>query len=159
MDFPPRGGSRGRGDEDLDIDFAPLRPEREAPRERPERRRAGQRRRARREAPDPGPRRRRGPSSETVARVLWAVPWIVFAVAVVAVGGIVFAIAMGALACIGMAELFRVTSDLHPFRLVAFAVGIGLIVAAYYGGQFQMTYVVAAAFPLMFVASAARSER
>jgi phosphatidate cytidylyltransferase len=162
MDFPPRGGSRGRGDEDFDIDFAPLRPERaERPaapprRERPQRRRLGPRRPRR---ADPGPPRRRRPGSETVARVLWAVPWILFAVAAVAIGGIVFAIAMGALACVGMAELFRMTSDIHPFRLVGFAVGIGLIVAAYYGGQYQMTYVFAAAFPLMFLAAAGRSDR
>lgn len=91
--------------------------------------------------------------------MLWAVPWIVFVVAVVVAGGVVFAIAMAALSCIGLAELYRMTSDVHPFRLVAFAVAIGLVVAAYYGGQYQMAYVAAAAFPLMFLTAAARRER
>ncbi len=159
MDFPPRDGPRGVRRDDRDIDFEPLRRERPPQRRaRPQRRRIGSRRRRRPTEPS-APKRPLGPGSETIARVLWAVPWIVFVVAVVAVGGIIFAIAMGALACIGMAELFRMTSDVHPFRLVAFAVGIGLIVAAYYGGQYQMTYVFAAAFPLMFIVSAARRDR
>jgi phosphatidate cytidylyltransferase len=164
MDFPPRGGSRPGRDDDLDIDFEPLRPTREPtpPRARrpPRQSRLGGRRRRRRRQPGPEPpRKRRGPGSETVARVVWAVPWILFVVAIVAAGGLVFAIAIAGLACVGLAEFFRMTSDIHPFRLVAFAVAIGLIVAAYYGGQFQMVYVGAAAFPLMFIAAAARRER
>jgi phosphatidate cytidylyltransferase len=91
--------------------------------------------------------------------VLWAVPWIVFVVAIVVAGGLVFAIAMAALSCVGLAELYRMTSDIHPFRLVAFAVAVGLVVAAHYGGQYQMVYITAAAFPLMFLVAAARRER
>src|SRR4051812_8823019 len=131
MDFPPRGGSRpGRGD-DLEIDFEPLRPTRERPPARarppPRQSRLGRRPRPPGQRGPAPPRKRRGPGSETVARVVWAVPWILFVVAIVAAGGVVFAIAIAGLACVGLAEFFRMTSDLHPFRLVAFAVAIGLV--------------------------------
>jgi phosphatidate cytidylyltransferase len=91
--------------------------------------------------------------------VLWVVPWIVFVVAVVAVGGLLFAIAMAALACIGLAELFRMTGSVHPFRLIGFAAAIGVMVAAYYGGQYQIVYVTLATFPAMFLAAAGRRDR
>src|SRR3954447_15118236 len=106
MDFPPGGGARGGGGDDLEIDFEPLRtPQADAPvrqRRQQPRRRPG--RRPRRRPPSDDAPRPRGPRSETVARVLWVVPWIVFVVAVVAAGGVLFAIAMAALACIGLAE-------------------------------------------------------
>src|SRR5438477_9017070 len=75
-------------------------------------------RRPRRRAPRgrgaPGPQGaprgpRRGPSRETMARIGVAVPWIVFAVVIVALGGIPFAVAMIGISMIGMAELFRMT--------------------------------------------------
>jgi phosphatidate cytidylyltransferase len=162
MDFPPRGGSREGGGDDLEIDFEPLRAPRAEPPSRgrrPESRRRPARRRPRRRPAPEGAPRQRGPRSETVARVLWVVPWIVFVVAVVAAGGILFAIAMAALACIGLAELFRMTSNVHPFRLVGFAAAIGVVAAAYYGGQYQIVYVTLAMFPAMFLAAAARSDR
>ena len=52
--------------------------------------------------------------SETLARVAWAVPWIAFAVTIIAVGGLLFAAAMVALAWVGLAELFRMTRDARP---------------------------------------------
>jgi phosphatidate cytidylyltransferase len=160
MDFPPRGGSRRGSGEDLEIDFSPLR---EAAPSRPPRRRRRRlgARGPRRPAPrrQPAPPRQRRPRSETLARVLWVVPWIVFVVIVVAVGGLAFAAAMAALACVGLAELFRMASDAHPFRIVGFAVAIGLAIAAYYGSQYQLVYVGAAAFPAMLAAAAARRDR
>jgi phosphatidate cytidylyltransferase len=158
MDFPPRGGSGAGETGELDIDFAPLRgegPERApAPRRRPRPRRAPppQRRPARRRAPA-------GRRSETVARIVWILPWVIGILAVIAIGGVLFAAAMAFFACVGLAELFRMAGDAQPFRLVGFAVGIGLIVAAYFGDQFQLVIVGAAAFPVLFGAAAARPSR
>src|SRR5438876_225443 len=79
MDFPPRGGSREGGDDDLEIDFEPLRAQRAEPparrrRAQPRRRPVG--RRARRRPAPEAPPRRRGPRSETLARVVWiAIPF------------------------------------------------------------------------------------
>jgi phosphatidate cytidylyltransferase len=159
MEFPPRGGSRAGGGDDLEIDFVPLQHEEPAPPPRRVRRgpRPPQRPAARpRPRGAPGRGRRR---SETVARVLWVLPWIIFALAVIAVGGVLFAAAMALFASVGLAELFRMASGAHPFRLVGFAVGIGLVAAAYFGSQFQMVIVGAAAFPLLFASAAARPSR
>jgi phosphatidate cytidylyltransferase len=154
MDFPPRDSSRRARGENLEIGFEPVREPRPAPEPRRRRRRIGG---GRPREPEPPRERRRG--SETVARILWVIPWIVFVVAIIALGGIPFAAAMAAFACIGLAELFRMASDAHPFRIAAFAAAIALVVAAYYGTQYQMVLVLVAAFPAMFVGAAARRDR
>jgi phosphatidate cytidylyltransferase len=118
-------------------------------------------RRMRRGGPPPGeppsPRRRR-PTRETMARVGVAIPWIVFAIVIVAVGGIPFAVAMIGLAVVGMAELFRMTRRFHPLVPVAFAAAAALVISAYYGGQFQMVIVLVATFPVMFLFAAGRGR-
>jgi phosphatidate cytidylyltransferase len=156
MDFPPRGSShRGRG-EDLDIGFEPLRAPRPAEAERPGRGRRRGRPGPPRPEPPPQGRRR---ASETLSRVVWVLPWIVFVVIVIAVGGLLFAAAMAAFACIGLAELFRMSSAAHPFRIVAFAAAIALAASAYYGSQYQMVLVIAATFPAMFIGAVTRQDR
>ena len=47
--------------------------------------------------------------SETLARIAWALPWIAIVVTIVVVGGELFAVAMIGFACVGLAELFRMT--------------------------------------------------
>lgn len=96
--------------------------------------------------PPPTPRRRR---SETVSRVLWAIPAIVLAVTVVVAGGEIFAAAMVVFACVGMAEFFRMTERARPFTLVAFGAAAGMIVAAHFGDSFQMVLAGVAFFPVM----------
>jgi phosphatidate cytidylyltransferase len=94
-----------------------------------------------------------------MARVGVAIPWIVFAVAIVALGGIPFAVAMIGISVIGLAELFRMTRRFHPLAPVALAAAAALVIAAYYGGQFQMMIVLAATFPAMFLFAATRGSR
>jgi phosphatidate cytidylyltransferase len=94
-----------------------------------------------------------------VARVGWAIPWIAFAIAIVALGGIPFAVAMIGISIVGMAELFRMTRRFQPLPPVAFAAAAGLVIAAHYGGQLQMMIVLVATFPVMFVLAAARGTR
>jgi phosphatidate cytidylyltransferase len=137
MDFPERPG--------------PAEPRPRPQRERPRRAATDRRPRSPREE-RPAPR-----SSETLSRVLWAVPAIVLAVAIIVVGGEVFAAAMIGFACVGMAELFQMTARARPFRLVAFAAAAGMIAAAYFGDSFQMVLAGVAFFPVM-LAFAARRE-
>ena len=93
-----------------------------------------------------------------MARVGFAIPWIVFAIVIVALGGIPFAVAMIGIAVVGMAELFRMTRRFHPLAPVALAAAAALVIAAYYGGQFQMMIVLAASFPAMFLLAALRGR-
>jgi len=102
--------------------------------------------------PTPRPSRR----SETIARIAWALPWIVFAIFIVVVGGAPFAVAMAAFGCIGCAEFFRMTAQAKPFVPVGFAVVTALVLAAHYGTGRTMGLAVAAAFPLMFLFAIAR---
>lgn len=97
--------------------------------------------------------------SETLARLVWALPWIAIAVTIAIVGGELFAAAMIGFACVGINEFFRMTRDARPFELVAFAAAAGLVATAFYGGQFQMMIALAASVALMFVAAVARPER
>ena len=94
-----------------------------------------------------------------MARVGVAIPWIAFAIVIVAVGGAPFAVAMIGIAVVGMAELFRMTRRFHPLAPVAFAAAAALVIAAYYGGQFQMMIVLAATFPVMFLLAAVRGHQ
>ena len=93
-----------------------------------------------------------------MARIAVAVPWIALAIFIVAVGGIPFALAMIGFSAIGLSELFRMTRRYRPMVPVAFAAAAGMVVAAYYGTQFQIVLVILAAFPVMF-AYALRRDR
>ncbi len=97
-----------------------------------------------------GTRARRRPRRETLARIGVAVPWIVLAIVIVALGGIPFALAMIGFAVIGLSELFRMAHRYRPMVPVAFVAAAAMVAAAYYGSQFQIVLVGVAAFPLMF---------
>jgi phosphatidate cytidylyltransferase len=88
-----------------------------------------------------------------------AIPWIVFAIFIVAVGGVPFAAAMIGFSVIGMAELFRMTRRFKPLIPVAFAAAAALVIAAYYGNQFQLVVVLVATFLALFLFVAARGPR
>ena len=94
---------------------------------------------------------RGGRRSETLARVLWAIPWIVFAVVIVAAGGPIFAVAMVGLAWAAQIELFRMTARSRPFEAAAFLGTAGMIAAAYFGSSFQILLALVATVPLMLV--------
>ncbi len=108
---------------------------------------------------EPPRRRRGGPSRETVIRVLVAIPWIVFAIVIIVAGGVPFALAMIALACIGINELFRMTQAARPFGPVAYPIVAALILAAHFSTGRVMAGIAGAAFPLMFLFGIIREDR
>jgi phosphatidate cytidylyltransferase len=120
----------------------------------PPRRRTPRPPRGPRRPPRPGGRR-----SETLARVAWALPWIAVAITIIVVGGLLFAVAMIAFAWIALAELFRMTRDWRPIAPVGLVISAAMVIAAYYGDQFQIVLAAMCAFPLMFAASALRRQR
>jgi phosphatidate cytidylyltransferase len=94
--------------------------------------------------------------SETTARVVVAIPWIIFAIAIVGAGGLVFTLAIMVLAILGLREFFRMAEPEQPFLLPAYAVVAGMVLAAHYGSAFQIVLVFATIFPLTFAFAAAR---
>jgi phosphatidate cytidylyltransferase len=94
--------------------------------------------------------------SETTARVVVAIPWIVFAIAIVGAGGLVFTLAMIALAILGLREFFLMARPEQPITLPGYAVAAGMVIAAHYGSAFQILLVFAALFPLAFAFAAFR---
>jgi phosphatidate cytidylyltransferase len=115
------------------------------------------------EEPEPPPEERRSglrrlipEMSETTARVVVAIPWVIFAVAIVAIGEGVFAGAMIVLAILGLREFFRMAAGAHPIMLPAYLAVAGMVIAAYYGGSFQILLVFAALFPAAYLFAAAR---
>jgi phosphatidate cytidylyltransferase len=109
------------------------------------------------EPPPETPTRRR--RSETLARVLWVLPWIVFAVTIVAVGGLVFTVAMVLLACAGLNEYFRMTRRARPMTTAAYVVAAAAVLVAHYGQRYEILLALLAAFPIMFAVAAARDDR
>ena len=80
-------------------------------------------------------------------------------VTITVVGGELFAAAMIGFACVGLGELFRMTSAARPFPLVGFAAAAALVIAALYGTHLQMMIVLAASIPAVFAAAVARPDR
>ena len=158
LDPPSFQFGRGRGERDPeeplppesepfeDVEDEPLEPEiivRRASDEKPPRRGRG----LRRLIPE---------MSETTARVVVAIPWIVFAIAIVGAGGLVFTLAMIALAILGLREFFLMARPEQPITLPGYAVAAGMVIAAHYGSAFQILLVFAALFPLAFAFAAVR---
>jgi phosphatidate cytidylyltransferase len=94
--------------------------------------------------------------SETTARVVVAIPWAIFAIVIVGVGGDLFAGALIVLAILGLREFFQMARPEQPIMLPGYAVVAGMVVAAHYGSAFQIVLVFAVLFPLAFAFAAAR---
>jgi phosphatidate cytidylyltransferase len=115
-----------------DQDFEPERPERPQP-------------------PPPREPRKRGLRGETAKRVLVALPWIIFAIAITVAGGPVFALAMVAIGAVCLREYLAMTEEARPLEIPSYVAVTALIAAAYFGSSFNILYVVAAIFPLLFL--------
>jgi len=113
-----------------------------------------------RERPASPPQRRgsllRG---ETAQRVLVAIPWIAFAIAIVVLGGPVFAIAMVGIGLLCLREYFLMTAELRPVQPAAYIAVVATIAAAYFGTAFNVLLLATASFPLLFVFGARRRPR
>jgi phosphatidate cytidylyltransferase len=109
----------------------------------------------------PRPPRRRGSRlrGETAKRILVAIPWIVFAIAITVAGGLPFTIAMIAIGLVGLREYFAMTDELRPIEIAAYISVTALILAAHFGTAFNILLVGAAMFPLLFAFGADRKHR
>ncbi len=113
-----------------------------------------------RERRPPRGRRSRGRlRGETAKRILVAIPWIVFAIAIVVAGGIYFALAMIGIGLLCLREYLALTEELRPIQRAAYAAVPALILAAYFGTAFNVLLVLAAAFPVIFAFGVDRRHR
>jgi phosphatidate cytidylyltransferase len=114
------------------------------------------------ERPKPSPRsprRRRGLRGETAKRILVAIPWIAFAIAITVAGGLAFAIAMIAIGVLALREYFAMTEELRPIEIAAYIAVAALVIAAHFGTAFNVLAVLAASFLLLFAFGANRKHR
>ncbi|HMJ73022.1 MAG TPA: phosphatidate cytidylyltransferase [Solirubrobacterales bacterium] len=114
-----------------------------------------------RERPPREPRRQRNAllSSETARRILVAIPWIAFAIAIVVLGGPVFAVAMAGLGLLCLREYFVMTAPLRPVQMAAYIALVAMVAAAYFGTAFNVLLLATASFPLLFFFGARRRPR
>jgi phosphatidate cytidylyltransferase len=103
-------------------------------------------------APRPPRKRRRGGRArgETVKRVLVAIPWIGFAIAITVVGGLVFTLAMIGIGVLCLREFLAITDEVRPIQRAAYAAVPALILAARFGTAFNVLLILAASFPVLF---------
>lgn len=111
------------------------------------------------EEPERGRQRFALVRSETGRRVLWVIPWLAYAVFIVAVGDLVFAASVAGLAVIGLREFFRMTERMRPLMLPGAAVVIAMILTAHYGDRFHILLAFACLFPAMFLFALPRRHR
>ena len=106
------------------------------------------------------PREPRKPlmAPQTVQRVIWALPWIVFAVFIVVEGGLIFTLALVMFAVVGLHELYEMYGRLRPVVAAGFIGATGLILAAHFGDQYQIVMVAAGAVLVTFLLSLNRKD-
>lgn len=110
----------------------------------------------RRRAP---PARRGGPRSDLPARVLAALPLVVLAIALVALGGWVFAVGVFVLGVIALRELFTMYERARPVVFGGLLGLAGLVLAARVGEASSVLLAFVAALPVVFLAGLAQPRR
>src|SRR5215217_1586237 len=93
------------------------------------------------------------------ARVLVAIPAIVFAAFIVAEGELIFALGLILIGTICLHELYTMTERVRPVKLAGFLGLAALILCANYGDQFQIVLALALTIPLTFLLSLLRPGR
>jgi phosphatidate cytidylyltransferase len=112
-----------------------------------------------RERPPRKPRRGGAARGETVKRILVALPWIAFAIAITVAGGLVFTLAMIAIGILCLREYDALMADLRPIRWAAYLAVPALVIAAHFGTAFNILLVFAAVFPLLLALGAEERYR
>ncbi|MDP1847371.1 MAG: phosphatidate cytidylyltransferase [Solirubrobacteraceae bacterium] len=100
--------------------------------------------------------RRDSPRSELVGRLLVAIPAVAYAILIIALGDIWFALGILPLAIIAAGELFDLYADAEPVRLAGFIGVVAVILAAYFGDGFHVMLTLLAFFPVLFATALAQ---
>jgi phosphatidate cytidylyltransferase len=97
--------------------------------------------------------------ADTLSRIAWAIPWILFVILIVSVGGLLFTVAVIGFGIVGLAELFNMTRRARPVVPAAYVGLASLILVAHYGTREQFVPTFAAFFVVLFLFAAARERR
>jgi phosphatidate cytidylyltransferase len=103
-----------------------------------------------------GERRQR---SDLSARIITAVPAIIFAIFIVAQGGEIFALGLFGLGVIALGELYTLMARVRPINIAGFVTLGGMLAAALYGEPRHVLMVMAASFVVVFYFSFLRPRR
>jgi phosphatidate cytidylyltransferase len=101
---------------------------------------------------------RRNEGSDLGARVLAAIPAIVFAVFIVAEGGTIFAIGIALLGVMACAELFRMMRRPGPPIVAGYLSVIALVFAARFGDRETVLLILVISVPVVFFFTLLRPE-
>jgi phosphatidate cytidylyltransferase len=104
-------------------------------------------------------RRRRGSSGETVKRILFAIPAIIFTIAITVAGGLIFTLAIIGVGLLCLREYMEMTAEMRPIQRAAYVIVPALILAAYFGTAFNVLLILAASFPILFLFGADARHR
>lgn len=102
---------------------------------------------------------RRHEGSDLGARVLAALPAIVFAIFILVEGGTIFALGAGLLGIMACAELFRMMRRPGPPVIAGYLTVLALVLAARYGDRNQVLLVMAISVPVVFFFALMRPVR
>jgi phosphatidate cytidylyltransferase len=97
--------------------------------------------------------------SDLLARVLVAIPAVLFAVFIIYEGDWIFAAGVGALGVIAVHELTVMLERARPVRLAAMIAVLGLVAAGTAGDERQVLLALVASVPLMFALAVAAPRR
>ncbi|MDP8968132.1 MAG: phosphatidate cytidylyltransferase, partial [Actinomycetota bacterium] len=100
--------------------------------------------------------RPRGGRSEMTARLIVAIPAVSYAIAIIALGDIWFALGILPLGIIALGELFDLYEDHEPVRLAGFVGVTAMILAAFLGEGFHVLLTFLAFFPVLFAITLAQ---
>ncbi len=109
--------------------------------------------------PEREPRRSRALRGETMRRILFAIPWILFTIAIVVAGDLPFTLALVAVGLVCLREYFVMTAALRPIQIAAYIALPAMILASHFGTAFDVLLVATASFPLLFFFGVDRKHR
>jgi phosphatidate cytidylyltransferase len=101
---------------------------------------------------------RRNEGSDLGARVIAAVPAIIFAIFIVSQGGTIFAIGIALLGVMACAELFRMMRRPGPPIIAGYLSVIALVFAARFGDRDTVLLVLVASVPVVFFFTLVRPQ-
>lgn len=102
---------------------------------------------------------RRNEGSDLGARIVYAIPAIIFAILIVGQGGTVFAAGIILLGLLAFAELFKLMHAPRPPVVAGYLVVIAMVLGARFGDRDTVLLIMAISVPIVFFLTVLRPQR